>query len=696
MVTMNKSWIRVAEFVTLGALLFAPMSLLFIDHQLLFPYISSKNFIWRILITIATTSWVTLVLMDVRYRISWRNPLVLVFGLFMISILVSNITGIDSYRSFWSNAERMDGYIGLGYLFAYFLVLTSMLRAQVVEQSINYARMLWLGAGVLAIALTYQSSLSLALGDWAPLLVLSYIAVGWWVMHLANDNESLGKVVFHGLLSIGVWLGVIAFFQDKTRADSIIGNPIYLASYAVFSIFIATYYLGQVFRLGKTQSQAIVTYILLIVFFMLVLFQTGTRGALLGLGVGGVVASVLTLVQVREAQYRYFRYLAITILGITVVGIAAFVGLRQTVLESDFFEKGSLVQRVAKISLEDRTTKHRLVNWDQAIDGWQERPLFGWGQENYIHVFSKYYQANKMYDGEQWFDRAHNMFLDWLVFGGLFGLILFVAIIAASLYVLWHHDNRSFDPMARIVLTGAIVAYMVQNFFAFDALPTAIWFISILAFIAASHPEQTSKSTNPVVIKQSVVIIATLGLCISSVVWLHYSVFQPRTSMHLYMTMMRTTPQITDVATAHERLDTLLAYDNLFTQEYLEQLLSRPSIYLNENIDADIRNYYAERTIIRSQEFVEENPHITRVSLFLGDLLQKTGNYELAELYFKQALSTSPDKIHILWLLAQNSVAQGNVELGITYLEQAAALAPDYQATQDALLQLQSDYASSQ
>jgi hypothetical protein len=51
-----------------------------------------------------------------------------------------------------------------------------------------------------------------------------------------------------------------------------------------------------------------------------------------------------------------------------------------------------------------------------ALKGIAERPVLGWGQENFNYVFNKYYNP-QMFGQEEWFDRTHNVVLDWLIAG---------------------------------------------------------------------------------------------------------------------------------------------------------------------------------------------------------------------------------------------------------------------------------------
>jgi hypothetical protein len=98
---------------------------------LYFPFISGKNFIFRLLIEIAFASWVILALHDAKYRLSlnWKkSPLLIAYAVFIGVLFVADILGVDPYKSFWSNFERMEGFVGHLHFFAYFVVLSGMIQ----------------------------------------------------------------------------------------------------------------------------------------------------------------------------------------------------------------------------------------------------------------------------------------------------------------------------------------------------------------------------------------------------------------------------------------------------------------------------------------------------------------------------------------------------------------------------------------
>ena len=101
----------------------------FTGSGMFFPFISGKNILFRILVEIALAGWAVLALSDSSYRINIKkSPIMIAYGLFIIVLLFADLFGVDREKSMWSNFERMEGFVGHIHFFAYFFVLTVMLR----------------------------------------------------------------------------------------------------------------------------------------------------------------------------------------------------------------------------------------------------------------------------------------------------------------------------------------------------------------------------------------------------------------------------------------------------------------------------------------------------------------------------------------------------------------------------------------
>ena len=743
---MKKSWISFFEIVTCICLIWAPFSLLVVDTELLFPYITGKNFLWRTLVECAFVGWASLAILDPRYRIPWSHPVLVCFALFVSAMLVANVFGVDPSRSFWSNAERMDGYIGLLHMFAFFVAGYGFCR--------NQYKNLWLPNTIICILLvvgvgssgtllfvnttqphdirplilqseylsTFQEqnpdafevvqkkygfackatarsvctpdqersardtfARALAFQNNAPTyaVLVAFLGVAL-VVALMFQTPALIHRLLHLLLAIGVVLAAAALFQFKPRADAVLGNPIYLASFASFSFFVCVYFATLPAQLWQRSYIRHITYGALAFLFLLAIIKSGTRGAVLGLLFGGFTTAVCVAVVCKEEMYLWYRRLAWGVVVFTVASVSLFFGFKSALIPISSEQLGNqhIVTRALNFSLNDNTTKHRLANWDMAIDGFLERPITGWGQENYLPVFSKHYQADKLYNAEQWFDRTHNMFLDWMVFGGLVGLGSFLALLGSLLYVIWRYGESELGRVGQSVLTGVVVMYIAQNFVAFDSLATGIWITTICIFVALLYKETSEPAGD--ILGNRATLKATLigGLWVGMIAWMSISIWTPKKDARDFMDALRSTQLETPLRVVYlesylPSLENTLTQQGMFAQEILEQLLTRTYIYTDDTLPPALQERYFVVLSQQAESFIEHKPHNTRVSLYYANVLSQRNDYEKALDYYHKALETSPNKLSILRTIAQTYLALGQQERALEYLEQVSLLAPE-------------------
>ena len=156
-------------------------------------------------------------------------------------------------------------------------------------------------------------------------------------------------------------------------------------------------------------------------------------------------------------------------------------------------KSSNLLTRLTDISLTSSTGFSRVTIWNMAWEAFEERPILGWGPGNFIIPYAKYYNPD-LYGNEPWFDRVHNMHLEWLVAGGILGFLAYVSLFAASGFVIWRLWRAGvLGPLESAALAGFLVAYLVQNTFVFDNVITYLFLILVLAFLHAMHRSYTFK-----------------------------------------------------------------------------------------------------------------------------------------------------------------------------------------------------------
>ena len=229
---------QVARWVALGALFLIPFTPLLVANTYFFPFITGKAFYFRILVEIAVAGWAVLALLDKEYRprFSWISAAVVSFVVWMF---IADAFAPNAAKAFWSNFERMEGWVTLAHLFALFVVLSSVMTRKLWE---------WLfrvSVGVSLIVFVY-GSLQLA-----------------------------GKLDIH---------------QGGVRLDATFGNATYLAIYMLFHIFL------NLLLLAWSSRGSIWRWFYGFAIFaeMFILYHTATRGAILGL-IGGLFLTALLI-----------------------------------------------------------------------------------------------------------------------------------------------------------------------------------------------------------------------------------------------------------------------------------------------------------------------------------------------------------------------------------------------------------------
>jgi tetratricopeptide (TPR) repeat protein len=263
--------------------------------------------------------------------------------------------------------------------------------------------------------------------------------------------------------------------QGSDRVASTLGNPIYVGGYGLFLMFSAfLLYLKENSRPWK-WIEAVLGFVALGG-----VFYSGTRGSLLGLVVGVVLAAILYAAFLKEQPFIRKGILVCLIAGLVASGIL-FI-FRKT----DFVQRIPAVGRAFNTSFTDFEQSPRAIAWKIAVDSWKEKPLIGWGPNNFFYAFNKYYNPKSLNFGygETWFDNAHNIVLNTLAVQGAFGVLSYLAFFVGGIIVLWLAFKRKQVDLHMMVIGGAfLVAHFVHNITVFENPTSYLYFVFWLAFV---------------------------------------------------------------------------------------------------------------------------------------------------------------------------------------------------------------------
>ena len=225
---------------------------LVLTKSTIFPFALGKMVFFRSLVELALILFLIYVIynfyqhksigISINLRL-FKNPLFIVLLVFLLSLILSTIFAVNPYRAFWGDVERAEGLFGFLHYFA-FLGLTLLIFKR---------------------------------KDWLNFFKISLV-VG-------------AIIIFYGFLQ---YFGIDKFpfsLVSKARAESYIGNPAFLGTYMLFVMmfaFIVYYQYKSVVISINQRLRSFWKYfsLVLIPLAVITIFLTGTRGAILGLGVG--------------------------------------------------------------------------------------------------------------------------------------------------------------------------------------------------------------------------------------------------------------------------------------------------------------------------------------------------------------------------------------------------------------------------
>ncbi len=427
-----------------GVILLITVTPAIVAPGVLFPYVVGKATFARALIEVAFGLWLALALRHAPLRLPWRpwarggSWVLVAFAAWLAASLVSALAGASPARSLWSTYERMQGVVDLGHWFVLAVVAASALRD---------AR------------------------DWRLLFTCS-VAVG-------------ATVCAWGLLDYYVFDGA----PDDGRLRALLGNPNYLGAYLTINALIGTGLLIDSLRGapngfgsgGAGLARACLRTFLLgaVCLSVAAMWLTASRGALVGLAVG---AAVLLLVAGSGAARRHI-YGTVAAALVLCLGTATWLASVET---DQTGEPDGMLSRLADLGPDDPSSRRRAAAIGAGLSGFAERPLLGWGPENFVVAWGRHARPGQGL-GEH-FDHAHNKPVEELATKGVLGFAAWVLLwvaLARALYRAVGGRRRDPPSMPAAGAAAALAALFAQGLFLPDTPANNMQFALLVAFVAA-------------------------------------------------------------------------------------------------------------------------------------------------------------------------------------------------------------------
>ncbi len=501
-------------------------------------------------------------------------------------------------------------------------------------------------------------------GIFTMLHLLAFFVILTNVFKKRSDWEKfLGASIIVGVI---LSIYILTSNQLSTRGGGTVGNTSFMAAYLLFDIFFA-----MILFLAKKGAWQIFAGASLLI-MLPVLFTSTARGA---------IASFLMALGLMFLGYlvfsgkKLFKRIGIAMVLLLIASIGFLAVAQPPVI------KGAAQNTLAEMN-------SRFVVWETGWKGFLEKPLLGWGPENFIVVFLKNFNpcmSLPACGSEVWFDRVHNIFLYTLVTTCVIGLLSYLAIFAVVIYGLIRASLRItekqnlFIPLGLAVL---LVAYLAQNMLVFDMINSYLVFFLALAFasfiIGYEKEEETSQSQSRPL--NMFVAASVIGLTIF-LVWPANIVTLIANRYIIKTVQSDNVPE--SMQFFEKSLDTWM--EKYETREHFAQKLIKATYQLTD-ISAEEKEIFNQIFELGEREMeksIKENPLDFRHHLFAGEVY--TGSFRLLENPAKiiraqeillKAIELSPSNQQGYWQLAEVNVAQRNLDGALPYLQKAVEIEP--------------------
>ena len=618
--------------VALAAIFAVPIVAIVFTPSYLYPYIVGKGFVFRFLSIIAVLGTIYTMLTHSEYK-PRLTPFLVGSFFFTLAMGLATIFSIDSTRSFWSNFERMEGYINVLALFGLVFSIVTM-RVKELE--------------------------------WEKIFKVHFV-VSSIIALVAVLQNVIGQLGIKALANFPI-LSLCLNNPAGCRVDATLGNSIYLGLYAALTFWLIIYVI-----FAKRVNSA-----WLYVFAglnLLAVLYSGTRGVWVGMlaGLGVLFISKFYFDGNKKAVVG-------TILG-GILFVVMFAGFVTYANKNGIAQDMSLVTRFASVN----TLFSRFTIWEMAVNSWTQKPLFGWGQENFIHAFNLNYDP-RMYGQETYFDHPHNTYLGWLVTGGILGFLGFLYMMFSAIWgsiksnLVKEKENDLVIP----IMLAFFVTYLVHILFVFDNLTSSL----LLVFAATYFGSHISYGILNIKTfeKSSLNILKIVGV-LGFLILMYSVIYKPSyaNSMTIeamtYANKVAGNPDVVLSGTqkAYEnaiKMNTLGNYEirEFYLQKSLEYA-GRMSEVQDEKVKQAIVNL-ATSALGQFQTQIAENPFDHRAHFMLGLYYLNLRQYDMAIETLKKALDMAPNKQIALIYLAKAYLLKGDVQNASIYYERAIAVTP--------------------
>jgi len=479
------------------------------------------------------------------------------------------------------------------------------------------------------------------------------------------------KRIFAVSVLVASIAAIIAFLEVEgglktgfvSKQGGTLGNSTFLGSYLLFNAFLALWLFSQ-FKNWGWKIYSLIGFLIIAP----VIHIAGARAATISL-IGGLVLLILLWLCFKPKSSLLKTASKI------VLAIALLVGITAVVL---LFVEGSFVQKlfIEKVNLA------RVINWNIALEAFQEKPLLGWGPENYTVAFPHYFNPClfvRECGTEIWFDRSHNIVTDTLSMTGILGLLTYLALFISFFYLLIRKylKEKEINFWTFAVFSVIPLAYFVQNLTVFDMIGSLMMFVLVLAFVGSLS---NKKENREVISKERAFFKTTIVLVFLFSIFAF--VIQPLKTDHYVIRALGARNTGERIGYYEKALNSSPVGRYQIREFFARE--SKNKVKNNEgNISAEDAQKELDYAISILEKTKRQSPLEYRSMLQMSRIYNYYVLFDSSKLptaydYAQKLLELSPGNQQSYWELSQVLLYKGEFDKAIEYVEKAIEAEPRY------------------
>ena len=622
--------LKLEKTIKYGIYLAMLLPLVFTSRTM-FPWHFGKTVLFQILVEILICLALVYFSLNKEKKIIKLNLLDWLVFAFVICQLVSSIFGVNFTRSFWGGQSRAQGVFTLLHFAVFYFLLRQFFQNK---------------------------------KDWQNLII--------WILLIGFISSLIAWA--------GPYLSFLEGIVAPGRFSGLIGNPIFFAGYLIIPVFLGFAWFFVLEKDNKWRWFGLAAG----AFSLITLLSAQVRGAFVGLIIGIFVVWIFYLFYGQSARLKKICFV-IGMLSIVLISVVYIFNQK-----SGFFKNNlPAIARLLDIRPSETTAITRLMAWQIALKGWKDKPLFGWGPENYQDIFDKYYNPKFLEHSfaETVWDKPHSYPLEVLSSMGIIGFSCYASIIVILLFYLTRiikkqdNDNKKF---AFMILTGAIAAYIVQNSFGIETSNSLQMWFSAVAFIGFFYgiTEKRAVFCDKELAYKLVSWLALLALLITPcLIYKNYNFFKASVVMgdaedaakieSLYL-WQKNAPKVLDVKTPFIWEQAIFLTKNLSIFDG-KQILDKKTL---ETVAPRLADIFEENIKKYSTSYVLRF-WAGQLYCFMGEYIDNK-YYAQSEQLLNEALNMNRDRQPAAMVLAKSYLLQNKTKEGIALLEEINKGENDY------------------